>query len=311
LGGDDPTAQEVDDYETATGTTVDLGGPLITEDQGDSGGLIVSRQLQEAIDAETDPVMKARLESELKRYRDGLGTNETITTTTTTDQTSVEQTSGEGEGEGEGEGGDGWKIIWDPTNRDDGDDSTPIIPTTTVLEDPERTDPTPVVGGGGDGDEGDDSTSVIPTTTVLEDPESVDPTVAGGGGGGGDGDEGDDSTPIIPTTTVLEGPERTDPTVGSGGGGSGGGGGGSGGDDYVIISGAGSVLEGPERTGPTVGGGGGGGIDPIVDPPSIILPTTFEQPEAPFSIRGYFGFAKNNVEDQYRRNPWTYQRGGL
>lgn len=166
--------------------------------------------------------------------------------------------------------------------RDKDDDVT--IPTNTE----DDSEPGEVDGGIGDGE----------TPNPSGDPGNQNPD---DGSGDGNFDSG--------------GGESIDPTGDGGGAGTGGG------------DGSGDGLGENDGTGDGTGGGNGDGDGPgngpgdgEGQPPGpndepenpaltpVIPPPPTEEPPPPISIRGFFGFSKTAVEDEYRRNLWTLGR---
>lgn len=146
-----------------------------------------------------------------------------------------------------------------------------------------------------DYNEGDDD-ATIPNSTVVDDdvvdetPSESDPTLGEGDGEGVGVEEG------------------VDVGAGDGTGDGEGAGTGDGVGDGTDSGGTGDGTGTGMGDGAGPGEGDGEGLDveepnPMLEPPPVNSPGSER-----FTIRGYFGWADNNVEDQKKRNPWTYRR---
>ena len=142
----------------------------------------------------------------------------------------------------------------------------------------------------------DDDDSVVPSSTTTDDAVLASANT------------GDLDVAAIEGETV-EGDSVNDTGAGEGLSGDAGSGAGAGtGTDGVEADETGEGTGEGEGSGDGAGAGNDGLGEDEESNPLIAPPQKYEPEEPAFSIRGYFGFAKNNVEDQHRRNPWTYRR---
>lgn len=251
--------------------------------------------LTKAIENESDEKTKADLENLLDDVKNKA---EEVDTTTVTSQ-------GSDAGGNEGESGVDDDITID-FGIDLSSDDDSVVPRSTEITGATTTDvtttpDTPVVTG--EELDGDDVEVDGATTEIATEATGVDVV---------DGD-GEVTTTTTDTSTVGgDDPvsvDGVDPGPdGDGGGDVEGAGEGDGDGEGAEDAGEGDA----EGEGPGGGGEGSGTKETFaVEPNPLVQPPQddVKAPPTPFNIRGYFGFAKGAVEDQHRRNPWTYRRG--
>lgn len=165
----------------------------------------------------------------------------------------------------------------------------------------------------GSADTDDDGTGI--STSEDDGTGTIGTEDDGAGDGGGDDPKGEDADPG-PGTGEDDSTTGDDGTTGDNAGpgtespGEGPGeeeGPGDGDNDGTGDNGEEGPDDGP-GTGPGDGEGGGLPTNEVENPLVVPPPDPYTPDKPKFTVRGYFGWEKNNVEDEKRPNAWLYRR---